>query len=159
MTLSTRATEVVSDASVALKWFHADGEEELEPARALLDAHKARTVMLMVLDLTAYEIGNALLRGHARATAAQTATVLEALEEVCPAISPSLEQMRLATTLAGQHNLTLYDAAYAAVARSRQATLVTLAQALLDAELGKRPSELTQLRENAAKSQPGRRAR
>jgi hypothetical protein len=30
------AIDVVSDASVALKWFHAEGEEEVEPARALI---------------------------------------------------------------------------------------------------------------------------
>ena len=38
--------DVVSDANVALKWFHAEGEEEVAEARALLDAHKARTVAL-----------------------------------------------------------------------------------------------------------------
>ncbi|MGH2891864.1 MAG: type II toxin-antitoxin system VapC family toxin [Solirubrobacteraceae bacterium] len=139
---ATRAIDVVSDANVVLKWFHADGEEEVEPARALLEAHKARRVAIAVLDLTAYEVGNALLRGRAKATAEQTATVLEALAEICPAISPSPEQMRLAATLANRHHLTLYDAAYAAVAASREATLVTLDLQLLDARLGQRPSEL-----------------
>ena len=143
---ATRAIDVVSDASVALKWFHADGEEEVQPARALLEAHKARTVVLTVLDLTAYEIGNALLRGRAKATAEQTATVLEALTEICHAISLSPAHTRLATQLADQHNLTFYDAAYAAVAQNREAFLVTLDRQLLDAGLGKRPSELaTQL--------------
>lgn len=140
---ATRAIDVVSDANVALKWFHADGEQEVEPARALLEAHKARTVALSVLDLTRYEIGNALLRGRVNATAEQTATVLEALDEVCPAISPSPGQMRLAVQLAQRHDLTVYDAAYAAVARSRKAILVTLDRELLTAGLGKRPSELT----------------
>ncbi len=138
----TRAIDIVSDASVALKWFHADGEEEVQPARALLEAHKARTVVLTVLDLTAYEVGNALLRGRAKTTAEETATVLEALAEICCAISPSPEHMRLATRLAEQHNLTLYDAAYAAVAQNREAFLVTLDRQLLDAGLGARPSEL-----------------
>jgi predicted nucleic acid-binding protein len=150
----TRAIDVVSDANVALKWFHADGEEELEPARELLEAHKARAIMLVVLDLTAYEIGNGLLRGRANATADQAATVLEALDEICHAISPNVEQMRLATRLAEQHNLTLYDAAYAAVARTRQATLVTLDEALLDAGLGKRPSELAKQLARASMRRP-----
>jgi hypothetical protein len=44
------AIDVVSDASVALKWFHAEGEEELEPSRDLLAAHQNRTVALHVLD-------------------------------------------------------------------------------------------------------------
>jgi predicted nucleic acid-binding protein len=134
---------VVSDANVVLKWFHSEGEEEVEPARALLDAHKERTVALSVLDLTAYEVGNALMRGRARASAEQAATVIEALAEVCPAIRPSPEEMRLASQVAERHDLTLYDAAYAAVAQSRSAELVTLDRALLAAKLGSRPSEVT----------------
>jgi predicted nucleic acid-binding protein len=134
--------DVVSDANVVLKWFHDEGEEEVEPARALLEAHRAQRVALAVLDLTAYELGNALLRGRPKATAKQVATVVQALTEICPAISPSNEQMSLATELAERHNLTLYDAVYAAAARDRGATLVTLDSDLLSAGLGKRPSEL-----------------
>ncbi len=136
------AISVVSDANIVLKWFHSEGEEEVEPARALLDAHKERTVALSVLDLTAYEVGNALMRGRAGASAEQAATVIEALAEVCPALRPSPEEMREASELAGRHDLTLYDAAYAAVAQSRSAELVTLDSALLGAKLGRRPSEL-----------------
>jgi predicted nucleic acid-binding protein len=136
------AIDVVSDANVVLKWFHVEGEEEVEQARALLDAHKARTVALSVLDLTAYEVGNALMRGRAGASAEQAATVLEALAEVCPAVRPSPEELRLASELAERHDLTLYDAAYAAVAQSQVAKLATLDSALLDAGLGTRPSEL-----------------
>jgi predicted nucleic acid-binding protein len=130
------AIDVVSDASVALKWFHAEGEEEVEPARALIVAHQARAIRLTVLDLTAYEIGNALLRGQANATAEQVATVLEALAEICPAIRPDTAE------LAQRHDLTLYDAAYAAVAKNRYATLATLDAALLHAGLGRRPSDV-----------------
>jgi predicted nucleic acid-binding protein len=136
------AISVVSDANIVPKWFHSEGEEEVEPARALLDAHKERTVALSVLDLTAYEVGNALMRGRAGASAEQAATVIEALAEVCPALRPSPEEMRVASELAERHDLTLYDAAYAAVAQSRSAELVTLDRALLDAKLGRRPSEL-----------------
>ncbi len=136
------AISVVSDANIVLKWFHSEGEEEVEAARALLDAHKERTIALSVLDLTAYEVGNALMRGRARASAEQTATVIEALAEVCPAIRPSPEEMRVASQLVERHDLTLYDASYAAVAQSRSAELATLDHALLDARLGRRPSEL-----------------
>jgi predicted nucleic acid-binding protein len=134
--------DVVSDANVALKWFHAEGEEEVAEARALLDAHKERTLALSVLDLTAYEVGNALMRGRAGAGADQVATVLEALAEVCPALRPTPEELRRATQLVAEHDLTLYDAAYAAVAEGREATLATLDKALLKAGLGTRPSEL-----------------
>lgn len=136
------AIDVVSDAGVALKWFHAEGEEEVGPARALVTAHQERAIALVVLDLTAYEIGNALLRGRAKATPEQVATVLEALDVICPAIRPGRNELGLAAELAARHDLTVYDAAYAAVAASRNATLVTLDGALLRAGLGCRPSEL-----------------
>ncbi len=58
--------DVVSDASVVLKWFHEEGEEEAGPSLALLERHRDRQVSLVVLDLTAYEIGDALLRGRLR---------------------------------------------------------------------------------------------
>lgn len=138
------AIDVVSDANVALKWFHAEGEEGVSEARALVAAHQARTVALQVLDLTVYEVGNALLRGPAKATAPQVATVLKALVEICPAARPDADELRLAAELADRHDLTLYDAAYAAVADSRGATLVTFDRALLRAGLGSRPSELAE---------------
>jgi len=94
------ATDVVSDANVALKWFRHEGEEDVESARALLDRHRERQVVLHVLDLTFYELGNALLRGRARATAEQTATVLGALREICPTIIPENDDLALASELA-----------------------------------------------------------
>lgn len=59
------ATDVVSDANVALKWFHAEGEAGVDSVRGLLAAHRDRALVLHVLDLTPYELGNALLRGRA----------------------------------------------------------------------------------------------
>ncbi len=136
------AISVVSDANIVLKWFHSEGEDEIGPARALLDAHKERTISLSILDLTVYEVGNALMRGRVGADADRVSTVLEALVEICPSIHPSSEEMKAASRLAERHELTLYDAAYAAVAQGRSAELVTSDRALLDAKLGKRPSEL-----------------
>ncbi|HEX8940665.1 MAG TPA: type II toxin-antitoxin system VapC family toxin [Candidatus Limnocylindrales bacterium] len=131
---------VVSDASVALKWFHDAGEEEVDASRALVDAYLGERILLFVLDLTRYEIGNALLRGHAGASPESAARVLEALREVCPSVSLDGDQLRLAAELAADHSLTFYDAAYAAVAQSRNALLATLDQKLLSAGLGLRPS-------------------
>jgi predicted nucleic acid-binding protein len=136
------AISVVSDANVVLKWFHSEGEDEIGPARALLDAHKERTIALSILDLTVYEVGNALMRGRAGASAEQVSTVIEALAELCPSIRPSSDEMKAASQLAERHKLTLYDAAYAAVAQGRSAEFVTLDRALLDAKLGRRPSDL-----------------
>ena len=134
--------DVVSDASVALKWFHAEGEQEVEASRAIVELYGRRLISLSVLDLTRYEVGNALLRGRAAVSAEQVSTVLEAMAEICPQVTPSTGEMREAAGLAEQHSLTLHDAAYAAVARSRGAELATMDQALLKAGLGRRPSEI-----------------
>src|SRR5215213_2874236 len=118
-------TVVVSDASVAVKWFHEAGEEDFAPARALLDAYAEERIALLILDLTTYEVGNALLRGSAAASPDSVATVLEALNDLCPSVALEEPERRLAADLAAEHGLTFYDAAYAAVARRRGALLAT----------------------------------
>lgn len=135
------AIDVVSDANVALKWFHAEGEE-VEPARALVRGQRERTVALRMLDLTPYEVGNALLRGRLSVEAERVADVLDALTVVCPAITLTPEDLGEAARLAEEHELSLYDAAYAAVASRRGAQLATLDGKLLRAGLGRRPSDI-----------------
>ncbi|MFN2591971.1 MAG: type II toxin-antitoxin system VapC family toxin [Candidatus Dormibacteria bacterium] len=134
--------EVVSDASVAIKWFHGEGEEGVGPARELVGAYRDGRLSLLILDLTPYEVGNALLRGGARASPEQVAIVLDSLAEICPAVAPAGQEMRLALRLAGRHGLTVYDAAYAAVARHRGALLATMDAQLLKARLGRLPARL-----------------
>jgi predicted nucleic acid-binding protein len=134
--------DVLADANVVLKWFHEEGEEEVDAARALLDAHRDRMLAVQMLDLTPYEVGNALIRGRAGLGARQVAVVLEASREICAAIAPTAEDLAQAARLAVQHDLTFYDAAYAAVAQRRGATLATLDRKLLASGLGLRPSAL-----------------
>ena len=130
---------VVVDASVVLKWFHAAGEEAVEPARAILDAFATRRIDLVVLDLSVYEIGSVLLRAGAGPRAA--ATVLAALREIDEPVTLSTREMETAARLASEHHLTFHDAAYAAVAHERRGRLVTLSRALLKADLGVRPED------------------
>ena len=135
-------TDIVTDANVALKWFHDRGEEEGDAARKLLARHRSRTVVLHVLDLTFYEVGNALLRGRGKATASQVAVVLASLREMVLTISPDDDDLTLTTQFAETGGLTFYDAAYAAVAQRRGAILATLDHRLLDAGFGLPPSEI-----------------
>jgi predicted nucleic acid-binding protein len=139
--------DVCSDASVAYQWFNSGGEdpEQVEASRALAQLSAEGVITLWVLDLTRYEIADAALFGRAKASADRVATVLDALDEVCPAIEPTANELREAARLAERHQLTMYDATYAAVARERAASLATLDKALLQAELGRRPSEIVEL--------------
>jgi predicted nucleic acid-binding protein len=133
--------DVVCDASVVLKWFRDEDEEEVDASRALLDLHIAQRVALSILDLTAYEVANVLVRGL-RTEAREAAAILNALGDICPRMAVSLADLAVAAVLAERHGLTVYDAAYAAVAASRGAELATMDRALLDAGLGRRPSEI-----------------
>ncbi len=131
-------TDVVCDASVVLKWFHHEGEHEVEEARTLLAAHQTGLLTAWILDLTLYEIGNVLPRALGW-PATDVAAQLDDLGAICPVLTSSAAELRLAAHLAEEHALTFYDAAYAAAARSRGAVLATADRALLDAGVGSSP--------------------
>lgn len=134
-------TDVVCDASIVLKWFHAEDEPEAQEARTLLDSHRQGRIRVSILDLTFYELGN-ILRASLRWRATHVASQLEDLREMFEPVAPTIAQFRSAAQLAERHRLTFYDAAHAAVARSRDAALATTDTALLDARLGESPSRL-----------------
>ena len=134
-------TEIICDASVVLKWFKDSGESEVVEARSLLAAHRDGKVTVAVLDLTYYEIGNVLVRalGH---TAEQATAVLNALRMICTTIPPGAADLNRAAELAETHNLSFYDAMYAAIAINRASRLATADRALLKAEFGETPTDL-----------------
>ena len=134
-------TDVLCDASVVLKWFHSDGEQGVGESRALLDLQRTGQITLSILDLTVYEVANVLIRSL-RVPADRAQTVLEALDLICPRLTPTPDEMADALALADLHGLTVYDAAYAAVARGRDAHLATLDRSLLAAGLGVEPSRI-----------------
>ncbi len=134
-------TEVVCDASVALKWVVAEGEAELAEARALVAGHRDGRLDALILDLTLYEVANALLRGRGHSPE-ETVAVLNALAEICPVIAPTPGVRRLAANLASRHGLTFYDASYAAVAQDRGALLATADRELIRAGLGEGSREV-----------------
>jgi predicted nucleic acid-binding protein len=134
-------TDVVCDASVVLKWFHDEGERDVEDARRLLGAHRSASITAWVLDLTFYELGNVLLRAL-RWPAAEVADQLDDLRAICSVQVLGAVEQRLAATLAAEHALTFYDAAYVAAARSRGALLATADKALLEVGVGASPASV-----------------
>ncbi len=123
---------VLVDTSILLKWFHAEGESEVDEARALLDAHIREEITALVLELSAYELGNILVRSL-RWPAAQVADQLDDLDSICgPLLIPDLTWHRRTAELASTHDLTFYDAAFAAAAESVGARLVSADQQMLD---------------------------
>lgn len=135
-------TDVVCDASVVLKWFHDEGESDVEDARRLLAGHRSGAITASVLDLTFYELGNVLLRALGW-PASEVADQLDDLRSICGVLAVGAAEQRLAALLAEEHTLTFYDAVYAAVARSRSSVLATADKALLAAGLGDSPAAIS----------------
>lgn len=133
--------DVLCDASVALKWFHAEGESGVEPARALLAAHADGQIGLAILDLTLYEIGNVLVRSLGW-SATDAADQIDDLGELVPVLSPTSQELRRTAELAVELELTFYDAAYAAVASGRDAWLATADSKVVAAGAGETPGAL-----------------
>lgn len=126
---------LLADTSVLVKWFHAENEPEVEPARELRTAHVEGVIQVRHLDLARYEIGNVLLRAL-NWPAARVADQLDDLTAICSApIVATDEWLRDAAALGARHNLTFYDAALAACARALGMALVSADHQLLDAGL------------------------
>lgn len=134
-------TDVLCDTSVVVKWFHEQDEPEVGPSRAILEAHAAGRLTALVLDLTVYELGNVAARPLGL-PGDRVAQILDRLELICDAglhLSPAAR--RDAAELAVANRLTLYDAAYWAVARERDITLVTADVELLKVGAGSSPTD------------------
>lgn len=113
------------DTSVLLKWFHEDGESEVEQARALLRAHRAGQERLLVLDLAAYELGNVLLRPLGLPALVIAAQVRLLLTLCGPLLHMRPSWLDAAADLGERHGLTYYDASWAAAAQALQCPLVS----------------------------------
>ncbi len=100
------------DASVALKWFLPEEHEPDGPlARAAIGHLAMRTT-----SLAFHEVGNILTR-HSRLGALEIGAALGLLEDICgDPIELNADDRHSAAAIARQHELTFYDASYAAIA-------------------------------------------
>jgi predicted nucleic acid-binding protein len=121
----------IVDASVALKWFlPVDRDADAERARALIGGIAMRTSTLAV-----YEVGNILMRQSGWAPD-RVETALGLLNEICgDPIDLATEDRLAAARLAKAHDLTFYDASYAAIAQRLHRGLISADSDLLDPQL------------------------
>lgn len=114
-------TEVVLDASVVIKWFRAEGERHVEPARALRTAFEAGKLIVIAPPLLRLEIVNVAGRRW-RWNETALVDLASALDDLgFELVEPELA--RVARWTAG--GLTAYDGAYVALAETTGAQLVT----------------------------------
>ena len=135
-------TRLLIDTSVLIKWFHTDGESEVEQARALRSAHVTGELDAHLLDLAFYEVGNVLTRALS-----WTATdVADQLDDLLAILGPPLVMtpawLRHAATLAHLHALSFYDASWAATAMELGIPLISADHRLLGTGLAESPTQV-----------------
>ncbi len=128
-------TSLLIDSSVALKWFHDEGEADVAEARALLRAHQQESVSVLLIDLAVYEIGNVLLRRLGWTAEAVDEQIGDLITISGPFLAWEVAWLPTTTSLAEQHRLTFYDASWAAAAAILGIPLVSADRQLLDAGL------------------------
>lgn len=135
--------EALCDASVVVKWFHAERESEVAEARALLEEHRAGAIRLRLLDLTMYEVANIVVRrlGWPADRAGKLAGALWLIDPE-PLVVTARRHLR-AVALAADHGLSVYDCAYWATAEEQGIALVTADRELLAAGAGLSPRAAT----------------
>jgi predicted nucleic acid-binding protein len=114
-------TEVVLDASVVLKWFHSEGEGNVEAARGLRAKFEAGELRVLAPPLLWLELLNVAARRWSWAQAR-----LEELAAELPNLGFGLLEPELSGVARwAAQGLTAYDAAYVAVAEQAGAKLIT----------------------------------
>ncbi len=112
-------SELVVDASVALKWFRPEsGERE---ATAILDQHQRGEVALVAPSLLGLELVNVAARSWRWSPEAMTSLVADLSALRIRVVDPLLACVADWTS----QGLTAYDATYVALADSRGCALVT----------------------------------
>ncbi|MEM4020956.1 MAG: type II toxin-antitoxin system VapC family toxin [Nitrososphaerota archaeon] len=114
---------LVLDASVAVKWFNV--EPLREKALIIRDKYVNGEIELIAPDLLYYEVANAL-RYNPRFGIEEVKSALKALEDLSIITYDFEGELReKAVELAYRFGITIYDAAYVALAVIRDASLYT----------------------------------
>lgn len=130
MRISAYHAGYVIDASVAVKWFIKEGEEDRDAALAIRQRHINGQTQMIVPELFLLEVPNAIKAGR-KGTEEELAEALEMLADMGIQIERhSKEILRKTNALAWAYKLTWFDAVYVAVAESLGFPMVTADEAL-----------------------------
>jgi predicted nucleic acid-binding protein len=122
----------LADASVVVKWL-VDEEARTEEARSLLDVHLAGTSRASILDVTLYEVGNALVdKGIWGDELGVLLDQLLVWNLGWISLTDSTGTAKVSDVV-GTYDLSFYDASYLAGALLHDLPLVTDDRALFEA--------------------------
>lgn len=126
---------LVLDASVAVKWFLIADEPLKDRAMQLLTESQDGKIDFVIPDLFWAELGNVLCKAvrQGRSTAEEAEESLRRAQDLELLAFPSEELVESAFVIAQNHNRSLHDSIYLALAVSRQATLITADEKLANA--------------------------
>lgn len=112
---------LVVDASVAVKWYLPEGEDDLDAARLVLDRFSAGALDLVAPDLLLYEVASAVtvatIGRHPRLTAALGDLAIDRFLGLELRIAEAAGLLPAAYALVHRHGCALYDASYLALAQ------------------------------------------
>lgn len=121
----------VLDASVAAKWFTRHHEPDRDKAIALRALHESGRCQLVVPDFALLEIANAV-RFSQRAEEADATEALGLLEKLRLSIERvDWDVLRKSSAIAWAYQISLYDAAYVALAERLGFPLLTADEAMI----------------------------
>jgi len=122
----------VLDTTVIIKWFHRVGEDDLDAARVLREAYLNGDLDITIPDLLLYEFAN-VLRFKTRLDQADTAEMIRSLWMLGLTVSRINHTLVSSMVdIAYRYNLTIYDAAFVALAQNLPATFVTADRTLYE---------------------------
>ena len=123
----------VADASVVAKWFLEEADSEA--ARRLRDDYLEGALRIRVPSLLPFEVMNAL-RFHSAFPRRNLGLAARALDRASlPTVPLFGEYLERTMVVCLEHDLTVYDASYVALAELGQCPLYTADKALADLEL------------------------
>jgi predicted nucleic acid-binding protein len=127
---------LVIDASVVIKFYIPEILSDM--AEEVLTRAKEGKLFLHAPDLVYPEIGNILWKKQRRGelTSEELDEIVDAVIALPIRIEPSRSVMPLAVSIAGQSNITVYDAMYLAIAKIYRIRMITADRKLVNA-LGK----------------------
>ena len=131
---------VVLDTSVVIKWFR-QGEVLAGQALALREAYLDGYIVVSVPSLLVHELANVLCHKGDLTTDQVQEAVQSLFDMRLEWVLPSSAVMRRAVEIARAYETTVYDAAFAALAESLNATFVTA-----DERLSRRLADLSFVR-------------
>ncbi|NHI91784.1 MAG: PIN domain-containing protein [Candidatus Lokiarchaeota archaeon] len=120
--------EIVLDASVILKWFC----DEIDSNKALIykDGYVNREIIILEPDLIIYEIQNVLRYNKGFSIQTVNKALKEFINMDIEIYFPTLKLISIATDLAFNHDISIYDSYYVSLAKMLNCKLITADQKL-----------------------------